>query len=225
MNHNSHNYTANYGLEKIFDSILLRHRQKVFEKVFGLNDLHSVKSILDIGSTADDGAASNIFLSFFCEQIVTSISDQEIPHGVRAKFPNVIFEKGDALKLNFPSQSFDLVFSNATLEHVGERRNQKLFIKEAVRVSCNKTVIVFPNRWFPIETHTKLPLIHFLPNRIHRLILKTIGFYDLSLEKNLNIPTRRQIKQYLKELEINSFRITKVKTLCFTSNLVISVTQ
>jgi len=225
MNHNSNNYTANYGLEKIFDSILLRHRQKVFKKVFGLNNLHNVKSILDIGSTADDGAASNIFLSFFQEQIVTSISDQEIPSRVMAKFPNVTFEKGDALKLNFSSQSFDLVFSNATLEHVGDSRNQKLFIQEAVRVSRNKTVIVFPNRWFPIETHTKLPLIHFLPNRIHRLILKTIGFYDLSLERNLNIPTHRQIKQYLKELEINSFRITKVRTLGFTSNLVISVTQ
>jgi hypothetical protein len=67
---------------------LLRHRKKEF----GLNNLHNVKSMLDIGSTANDGAASNIFLSFFREQIITSISDQEIPFRVRAKFLNVIFE-------------------------------------------------------------------------------------------------------------------------------------
>jgi hypothetical protein len=225
MNHNSHNYTANYGIEKFFDSILLRHRQKVFKKIFGLHELHNIESILDIGSTADDGAASNIFLDFFREKKVISISDQEIPDQVKAKFPHVKFEKGDALKLIFPSQSFDLVFSNATLEHVGNSRNQKLFIKEAARVSRKKTVIVFPNRWFPIETHTKLPLIHFLPNRIHRWILRTVGFHDLSLEKNLNIPTHFQIKRYLKELDLNSYSIHKIKTLCFTSNLVILVTR
>lgn len=225
MNRNSLNYTANYGIEEIFDRILLSHRKKVFKKIVGLSELHNIESILDIGSTADEGAASNVFLSFFRKQSVISVSDQEIGPQVRARFPNVVFLKGDALKLNFPSQNFDLVFSNATLEHVGNSENQKLFIKEAFRVSRRKTIIIFPNRWFPLETHTKLPLIHFLPNRIHRWILKNIGFYDLSLEKNLNIPTCRQIKRYLKELDLSLYTIHKIKTLGFTSNLVISVTR
>ena len=225
MSLNRENYTANYGIEKIFDRILLNHRKKVFRVIFRVDKLQDVRNVLDIGSTADEGSASNIFLSLFSEKRVTSISDQEISAKVKARFPHVDFEKGDALGLRFASQSFDLVFSNATLEHVGNSSNQKLFISEAVRVSRKETIIIFPNRWFPIETHTKLPLIHFLPNKIHRQILKMFGFYDLSLEKNLNIPTRRQIKSYLRELNLETSTIYKIKTLGFTSNLVISITR
>ena len=61
---NGKNYTANYGLSLLFDSILLRHRKKVFEKVFKTKSLDGFESILDIGSTSDSGSASNLFLTF-----------------------------------------------------------------------------------------------------------------------------------------------------------------
>jgi hypothetical protein len=218
---NGKNYTANYGFELMFDSILLRHRTRVFDKVFGENGLDDFESILDIGSTSDSGSASNIFLTFFKKRYVISISDQEMPLEVKSKFPHVSFVKGDALNLNFPNREFDLVFSNATLEHVGNRLNQKKFISEAIRVSSKETIIVFPNRWFPIETHTKLPFLHFLPNKIHRNIIKFLGFTDLSSEDNLNIPTKREVNGLIKDLEIEEYNIYKIKTLLFTSNLVI----
>lgn len=218
---NGKNYTANYGFELMFDAILLRHRKRVFDKVFGKNGLNDFESVLDIGSTSDSGSASNIFLTFFKKRYVVSVSDQEMPSEVKSKFPHVNFVKGDALTLFFPNGAFDLVFSNATLEHVGNRLNQKKFINEAIRVCLKETIIVFPNRWFPIETHTKLPFLHFLPNKIHRKIIKFLGFTDLSLEDNLNIPTKRQVNRFFKELEIEKYNIYKIKTLFFTSNLVI----
>lgn len=218
---NGKNYTANYGFEFMFDLILRRHRKRVFEKVFGDKGLDHFESILDIGSTSDSGSASNLFLTFFTDRYVVSISDQEIPLVVQSKFPHVIFVQGDALNLDFPKRKFDLVFSNATIEHVGNRSNQKKFISEAIRVGSKETIIVFPNRWFPIETHTKLPFLHYLPNKIHRKIIKFLGFTDLSSEDYLNIPTKREVTRLIRELEIKQYNIYKIKTLFFTSNLVI----
>lgn len=225
MQINDKNYTLNYGVGKLFDKLLLRHRKKMFIQISRFVDLYSFESILDIGSTADSGEASNIFLHFFSEFNVVSISDQIIPPEVKAKFPHVNFIKGDALQIDYPEKNFDLVFSNATLEHVGSFINQGTFISEAVRVSKKSTIIIFPNRWFPIETHTKIPLIHFLPNRVHRKILKTIGFYELSLEKNLNIPMKHQVINLMKNLKLETYKIHKIKFFCFTSNLVIEISH
>ena len=225
MRINDKNYTLNYGADKFFDQLLLRHRKNMFNKISRFVDIYSFELVLDIGSTSDTGLASNMFLHFFSEFNVVSISDQVIPAEVREKFPHVKFIKGDALRLDYPEKHFDLVFSNATLEHVGSISNQSTFIKEAVRVSKKSTIIIFPNRWFPIETHTKLPLIHFLPNRIHRKILKGIGYHELALEKNLNIPTKRQVVNLMKNLKLETFKIHKIKFLFFTSNLVIEISH
>jgi SAM-dependent methyltransferase len=64
--------------------------------------------------------------------------------------------------LPFPDDSFDVCFSNAVLEHVGDEDRQRAFVAEAVRVS-RRVFLTTPNRWFPVELHTRLPLVHWLP--------------------------------------------------------------
>lgn len=180
--------------------------------------------MLDIGSTADNGKASNIFLSFLEKTSeVTSISDQLIPREVKLRFPKTNFILSDALNLDFIDNEFDVVFSNATLEHVGSFDNQKKMIQEAIRVAKNNVVILTPNRWFPIETHTKLPLVHFLPKSIFRKIAKILGFQDLSKEENLNLISIKEVKQILSRLGTENYKIEKLKFFCFTSNIAIVV--
>ena len=70
--------------------------------------------------------------------------------------------QGDACALPFPDQSFDVVFSNAVIEHVGDVERQRQFVAEALRVG-RRVFVTTPNRWFPIEVHTRLPLVHWLP--------------------------------------------------------------
>ena len=77
--------------------------------------------------------------------------------------------------------------SNATIEHVGSHKNQLRFIKECLRISKKYVFIQTPNKFFPIDFHTLLPIIHWLPKKIHRKILKTIRLNIYSLEKNLNL--------------------------------------
>ena len=51
------------------------------------------------------------------------------------------------------------------IEHVGGREAQRRFVEEALRVA-RRAFVTTPNRWFPVEVHTRLPLVHWLPDRL-----------------------------------------------------------
>jgi hypothetical protein len=38
--------------------------------------------------------------------------------------------------------------------------------------------VTTPNRWFPIESHCKLPLVHWLPRRAAWRLQHAVGRYD-----------------------------------------------
>lgn len=206
--------------------MLAFHRKRLYKFIVLHCVLNKNSNILDIGSTADSGSASNIFLSFFeATHEVTSISNQVIPIEVSQRFSKTKFILDDALNLNFSDDKFDLVFSNATIEHVGSLKHQKIFIQEALRVAKNTTVIITPNRWFPIETHTKLPLIHFLAKNHFRKIIKFLGFSELSKEENLNLISIKEIRKILNELGICNYKILKIKFFCITSNIAVIINK
>lgn len=93
--------------------------------------------------------------------------------GFSAAYPSIPYVQGDACALPFADESFDIVFSNAVIEHVGGRDRQRLFVQEALRVGRH-VFLTTPNRRFPIEVHTRLPFVHWLPERhAHRV-------YDLA---------------------------------------------
>ena len=84
--------------------------------------------------------------------------------GFRAAYPSIPYVQGDACALPFPDGAFDIVFSNAVIEHVGGTDRQALFVREALRVG-RSVFVTTPNRRFPVELHTRLPLVNWLPER------------------------------------------------------------
>src|SRR4051794_7678721 len=54
---------------------------------------------------------------------------------------------GDGRQMKFPDKSFDIVFSNSVIEHVGSFEDQMRFASELRRVG-KKLFIQTPNRWF-----------------------------------------------------------------------------
>ncbi len=64
-----------------------------------------------------------------------------------------------------PDGAFDVVHSNAVIEHVGGPERQQAFVREALRVG-RRVFLTTPNRWFPVEVHTRLPLVHWLPDSL-----------------------------------------------------------
>jgi SAM-dependent methyltransferase len=74
--------------------------------------------------------------------------------------------------LPFTDYSFDIAYSNAVLEHVGDRMQREALIREALRVAKSVFFIV-PNRWFPVEHHTAIPFLHFSPMLFRSVLAQT----------------------------------------------------
>ena len=70
----------------------------------------------------------------------------------------------------FEDKSFDIGWSNAVIEHVCNQDAQLLFIKELFR-TCKQVYFTTPNRYFPVELHTRIPLLHWLPKPVFDSIL------------------------------------------------------
>jgi SAM-dependent methyltransferase len=97
--------------------------------------------------------------------------------------------QGDACALPFDDGAFDVVFSNAVVEHVGGRERQRRFVSEALRVG-RRVFLTTPNRSFPIEVHTRLPLVHWLPDAIAHRVYRGLGKQDAT---KLHLLTRRSL--------------------------------
>lgn len=78
---------------------------------------------------------------------------------------------GRAEALPFRDRSFDLVFCNSVIEHVGTWEDQVRVAAELRRVG--RTLFVqTPDRHFPIEPHYLTPFVHYLPVRVRRRLLR-----------------------------------------------------
>jgi len=62
--------------------------------------------------------------------------------------------------LPFADKTFDVVASNAVIEHVGGLENQLALMAELRRVA-RQVFLSAPNRYFPVEHHTAVPLLHY----------------------------------------------------------------
>src|SRR5271170_5397266 len=85
---------------------------------------------------------------------------------------------GDGTSLPFADQSFDLVFSNSVIEHVGSRAQQARFAAEVARVGKQYWVQT-PNRYFPIEQHLWTPFVHWMPRPWQAAVLKRLSVWRI----------------------------------------------
>jgi SAM-dependent methyltransferase len=92
---------------------------------------------------------------------ITAVSDVPLPNFAR-EFPSIRCVTASGTELPFEDDDFDIAFSNAVIEHVGGREEQRQFVSELCRVAP-RVFLSTPNRWFPVETHTLVPFVHWLP--------------------------------------------------------------
>jgi SAM-dependent methyltransferase len=109
--------------------------------------------------------------------------------GFRARYPHIPYVQGDGLALPFADGEFDVVFSNAVLEHVGGRERQRRFVSEALRVG-RRVFLTTPNRRFPFEVHTRLPFVHWLPDPAAHAVY---GALRKDSAKELHLLSRRSL--------------------------------
>src|SRR6185369_936625 len=80
--------------------------------------------------------------------------------GFRALHPELCVVSYEGGRFPFDDRAFDIVHSNAVIEHVGSDERQLSFLSEVFREGRSGMVWT-TNRLFPIETHTLLPFVHW----------------------------------------------------------------
>ena len=177
-------------------------------------------SVIDVGVTPDDRLPeSNFFEALYAyPHNVTATSIEDASNLERA-FPGVRFVRTSGIALPFPDQSFDVAVSFAVLEHVGDRERQGQFLGELVRVA--RTVfITTPDRRFPVELHTFLPLVHWLPQPIHQRILRTLGMEFWAKTENLNLLNASELTALTRSVGVAT-SLERHRLLGLSSNLLL----
>jgi hypothetical protein len=179
-------------------------------------------TVLDIGATSDRTyASSNYFEALYpYKHRVVAVGLQDIGFLAKA-FPGVQCVQADILAMPFANRSVDLVHSSAVLEHVGSLGRQTQMIRECLRIARRGICLTTPNRWFPIEFHTQLPLVHWLPKPVTRTIFRRLGYDELAKEEHLNLMTERELRGIAADIHGWHFRFTCIRVLGWKSNLIL----
>ncbi len=169
-------------------------RRKFYDAFMDVMAPSAATTILDVGVTPDQTAAdSNFFEKWYPhpERITaTSIEDASC---LEAAHPGLTFVQTAGDLLPFDDDQFDVAFSTAVIEHVGDRARQRRFLAELLRVS-KRFFITTPNRWYPVELHTYVPFLHWLPQHHHQQALKRLGKDAWATTENLNLLDERDLR-------------------------------
>jgi len=180
---------------RLVDDVSLRSRRRKLRLLLDELGPTPDTSVLDVGADAlgfgeGDGCGTLNFLEemYPWPERITALGLHD-GQGFLARYPNIRYVQGDACDLPFADGEFDVVFSNAVIEHVGARDRQRALVSEALRVG-RRVFVTTPNRWFPVELHTRIPLVHWLPDRLSHPVYRALG-KDFATENTLL--TRRQL--------------------------------
>jgi 2-polyprenyl-3-methyl-5-hydroxy-6-metoxy-1,4-benzoquinol methylase len=178
-------------------------------------------TILDVGAAADVVYESSNYLEqwYAHKRAITAVGIDDA--AFLERLYGVRFVRASGLQLPFRERSFDVVHSSAVLEHVGSLQNQIAFVQECCRVARKWVFLTTPNRWFPVEFHTILPLVHWLPKKTFRAVMRATGYGFFAEEANLNLLSRREIRAISVSADGFEFRVSSVLLLGWPSNLLL----
>jgi len=212
-------YNQHTGDSRIATGLSLKTRKKMYQ-IFAEKFRPSPEmKILDVGVTSDcKNDCSNYFEKFYpYKERITCVGTEDAAW-LEKQYSGIQFHRiKPHTKLPFADGQFDVVFSNAVVEHAGNGIQQREFISELLRVS-KAFFITTPNRWFPVEMHTMLPLLHCLPAKWWRKCLRLLGYEYYSEEANLNLLDRKSLSDLFPSNK--KIEIVEVRTLGFVSNII-----
>lgn len=182
-------YSVNLGIfDRLKNDLFLQTRRVIFEIFMRECAPTPASRVADFGVS---GHRSHPVHSFFEHMFpyrsnLTAIARASEGAGwLSDQFPGLHFLEADLREIPLPDLYFDCGICNAVVEHAGPREQQKALVREICRV-CGCVMFTTPNKWFPIELHTFLPMLHWLPDRSYRRVLRRIGLGHFADVENLN---------------------------------------
>ena len=170
-------------------------RRKMYQRFINDTDITEADTILDIGVTSDKSYESSNYLEAwhpYKDKITAAgIDDASF---LEQQYPGIRFVSQTAATCRLPiarSTSFIPLRCWSTSE---VRPTRLDYIGECARVARKAIFLTTPNRWFPIEFHTLLPLAHWLPKPVFRSFLRRTGKNFFADEGNLNLLTGSELR-------------------------------
>ena len=205
--------------------VAARARRRMYERFVHEAALRSEDTILDVGATSDDTYdASNYLEAWYPDKDKIVAVGMDDAGAIRDRYPGVRFIRADGCRLPFTDSAFDVVHASAVLEHVGSQAKQRAFIRELTRVARRAVHLTTPNRWFPIEFHTQLPFVHWLPKAAFRRLLGRSKRYEFfSHERHLNLLDARALRGLCAALGDVQVNVGALRLFGWPSNILVTI--
>lgn len=147
----------------LFERLSLVSRRRKMELFYCVMQPTADMRLLDVGAQADGPQGGQLIDQYPWRNRISALNLlPEHIHRIQEHYPDVDARVGDARRLPWPDKSFDIVWSNAVIEHVGSFEDQAKMAREIMRVG-KRWFVTTPNRWYPFEFHLRLPLVTWLP--------------------------------------------------------------
>lgn len=214
-----------YGVKRYTDKVLIRIRREILENFLEYHKPTDTDKILDVGVSSDSHPASNYLEKHYqYPENITGVGVEDHTE-LESAYPGFKFVHADGRDLPFEDHTFDYVYSHAVIEHVGPSANQIKFLEELIRVSRKGVMVTTPNRFHPIETHTGIPLIHYLPNAVYHRVYSTLGFSNYNSIHKLNLLAEKDLLSLAERSSKGTMKLKIMKTrwLGFNSNLILQI--
>jgi hypothetical protein len=173
-------------------------RRKKVQVFLGLLEGSRTVRLLDVGGATGMGGEFWPVYRRFSETVIANLDP---PLDCIGSDNGIRVLRADGCCLPFPDRFFDWVFSNAVIEHVGGWVRQTQFANEIRRVASQGYFVTTPNKFFPIEQHTLLPMYQFLSKKWQKKALRLSPGYLREFE-DINLLSRRQLQTLFPEAQI-----------------------
>ena len=135
-----------------------------------------VQSALLVGVSDQPGSINNVVEARIAAHVPYTVASGL---GLDGSGDWATYVMADGLQLPFRDRSFDLVYANAVIEHVGDESAQRQLASEAARVG-KVWIITTPNRWFPVEAHYHTLFSHWSSRWAPKgTVTRLLGIRDL----------------------------------------------
>ncbi len=206
------------------ERITVLARDRIYDDFTAICQPRRGDTILDVGvSDVVNDAANMMERKYPFAELITAVglgSGEDF----RAAYPLTAYKQIAAnQRLPFADRQFDIATSNAVLEHVGSPAHQELFVHELIRVA-RKVFISVPNRYFPVEHHTAIPLLHY-SDAGFRSACRLLGKREWTEAANLILMSRRRLARLVPAGTRAETAYTGLRLGPFSSNLYLFVDQ